>query len=51
MTASRPSLIRCTIRLLEHKSRALEQAAPLAGWQLPDCFLCPEYEPLRLRIT
>ena len=25
--------------LLEHKSRALEQAAPLAGWQLPDCFL------------
>ena len=24
--------------LLEHKSRALEQAAPLAGWQLPDCF-------------
>src|ERR1039458_2523483 len=27
------------LRLLEHKSRALEQAAPLAGWQLPDCFL------------
>ena len=26
------------LRLLEHKSRALEQAAPLAGWQLPDCF-------------
>ncbi len=24
--------------LLEHKSRALDQAAPLAGWQLPDCF-------------
>lgn len=27
------------LRLLEHKSRALEQAAPLEGWQLPDCFL------------
>ena len=27
------------LRLLEHKSRALEQAAPLVGWQLPDCFL------------
>jgi hypothetical protein len=27
------------LRLLEHKSRALEQAAPLAGWQLPDSFL------------
>src|SRR5271169_678971 len=26
------------LRLLEQKSRALEQAAPLAGWQLPDCF-------------
>src|SRR5271170_6470577 len=26
------------LKLLEHKSRALEQAAPLAGWQLPDCF-------------
>jgi hypothetical protein len=26
------------LRLLEHKSRALEQAAPLAGWQLPDGF-------------
>src|SRR5271170_2276657 len=25
------------LKLLEHKSRALEQAAPLAGWQLPDC--------------
>ena len=25
--------------LLEHKSRALEQAAPLASWRLPDCFL------------
>jgi hypothetical protein len=24
--------------LLEHKSRALDQAAPLAGWQLPECF-------------
>ena len=24
--------------LLEHKSRALDQAAPLAGWQLPSCF-------------
>ena len=27
------------LRLLEHKSRALDQAAPLVGWQLPDCFL------------
>jgi hypothetical protein len=26
------------LALLEHKSRALDQAAPLAGWQLPDCF-------------
>ena len=24
--------------LLEHKPRALDQAAPLAGWQLPECF-------------
>jgi hypothetical protein len=24
--------------LLEQKSRALDQAAPLSGWQLPDCF-------------
>jgi hypothetical protein len=27
------------LALLEHKSRALDQAAPLANWQLPDCFL------------
>jgi transposase len=26
------------LRLLEQKSRALDQAAPLAGWQLPDGF-------------
>jgi hypothetical protein len=26
------------LALLEHKSRALDQAAPLSGWQLPDCF-------------
>jgi transposase len=26
------------LALLEHKSRALDQAAPLAGWQLPACF-------------
>jgi transposase len=26
------------LALLEHKSRALDQAAPLAGWELPDCF-------------
>ena len=26
------------LALLEHKSRALDQAAPLAGWQLPGCF-------------
>jgi hypothetical protein len=25
--------------LLEQKTRALDQAAPLVGWQLPDCFL------------
>ena len=24
--------------MLEHKSRALDQAAPLVGWQLPECF-------------
>jgi transposase len=26
------------LALLEHKSRALDQAAPLAAWQLPECF-------------
>ena len=26
------------LALLERKSRALDQAAPLSGWQLPDCF-------------
>ena len=26
------------LALLEQKSRALDQAAPLVGWQLPDCF-------------
>jgi hypothetical protein len=26
------------LALLEHKTRALDQAAPLAGWQLPECF-------------
>ena len=26
------------LALLEQKTRALEQAAPLAGWQLPECF-------------
>jgi transposase len=26
------------LALLEQKSRALDQAAPLSGWQLPDCF-------------
>ena len=26
------------LALLEHKSRALDQAAPLAGWELPPCF-------------
>jgi transposase len=26
------------LALLEHKSRALDQAAPLTGWQLPECF-------------
>ena len=27
------------LALLEQKTRALDQAAPLAGWQLPECFL------------
>jgi transposase len=27
------------LALLEQKTRALDQAAPLVGWQLPDCFL------------
>jgi len=27
------------LALLEHKSRALDQAAPLANWQLPGCFI------------
>jgi hypothetical protein len=26
------------LALLEHKSRALDQAAPLEGWPLPSCF-------------
>jgi hypothetical protein len=26
------------LALLEHKSRALDQAAPLVHWQLPECF-------------
>ena len=26
------------LALLEHKSRALDQAAPLTGWELPACF-------------
>jgi hypothetical protein len=26
------------LALLEHKSRALDQAAPLTGWRLPECF-------------
>jgi hypothetical protein len=27
------------LELLERKTRALDQAAPLAGWQLPVCFI------------
>ena len=27
------------LELLEQKTRALDQAAPLVGWQLPDCFI------------
>ena len=27
------------LALLEQKTRALDQAAPLAGWQLPECFV------------
>jgi hypothetical protein len=26
------------LALLEEKTRALDQAAPLAGWELPECF-------------
>lgn len=26
------------VALLEQKTRALDQAAPLVGWQLPECF-------------
>lgn len=26
------------LALLEHKTRALDQAAPLVGWDLPPCF-------------
>jgi len=26
------------LAMLEQKTRALDQAAPLAGWQLPECF-------------
>jgi hypothetical protein len=26
------------LALLEQKTRALDQAAPLAGWRLPECF-------------
>jgi hypothetical protein len=26
------------LALLEQKTRALDQAAPLTGWQLPECF-------------
>jgi hypothetical protein len=26
------------LALLEQKTRALDQAAPMAGWQLPECF-------------
>ena len=27
------------LALLEQKTRALDQAAPLVGWQLPECFV------------
>ncbi len=27
------------LALLEQKTRALDQAAPLVGWQLPECFI------------
>jgi len=27
------------LELLEQKTRALDQAAPLVGWQFPDCFI------------
>ena len=39
MNARRWSSIRCTIwRCWNRRARALDQAAPLAGWQLPECF-------------
>ncbi len=27
-----------SLALIEQKTRALDQAAPLTGWQLPECF-------------
>ncbi len=45
------------LALIEQKTRALDQAAPLAGWQLPECFvkhllLCRiERRPPRLDMT
>jgi hypothetical protein len=38
MTVSGPEHKLCDVALLEQKTRALDQAAPLAGWQLPECF-------------
>ena len=39
MNARRWSSIRCTTwRCSNRRRRALDQAAPLAGWQLPECF-------------
>jgi hypothetical protein len=35
--------------LLEHKSRVLVQAAPLTGWQLPECFVDWRLLEARLR--
>src|SRR5450631_2566763 len=39
MTVSGPEHKLCDVALLEQKTRALDQAAPLAGWQLPVCYL------------
>lgn len=38
MNARLPSTIRCTIWRCLNTSAALDQAAPLTGWQLPECF-------------
>jgi len=38
MNAKRRSTTRSTIWHYSNRSQALDQAAPLVGWRLPDCF-------------